>query len=81
MKLLNVLSGIGPSSDDFYPAVSIKALVKILKDPSLGLHHVAVIQAIMYIFKTVGGSKCVKFLPDVCILIVNNRLWIHFSLL
>lgn len=64
-----MLSGIGPSSDDFYPAVSITALVKMLKDPSLGMHHVAVVQAIMYIFKTVGGSKCVKFLPDVCSLL------------
>jgi FKBP12-rapamycin complex-associated protein len=55
----------GPSqSEDYYPTVAISALMKILKDPSLSIHHTAVVQAVMYIFKTLG-LKCVPFLPQV----------------
>ena len=54
----------GPSSDDYFLAVSIVALVKILKDQSLNLQHSTAITAIMYIFKTLG-LKCVSFLPQV----------------
>lgn len=64
LKLAVVLSGIGPSSEDFYPTVSISALVKMLEDSSLGLHHVAVVQAIMFILKGLG-EKCVAYLPEV----------------
>jgi FKBP12-rapamycin complex-associated protein len=38
--------------------------MKILRDPSLSTHHTAVIQAVMFIFKTLG-LKCVPFLPQV----------------
>ncbi|KAJ1544223.1 phosphatidylinositol kinase- protein kinase tor1, partial [Nowakowskiella sp. JEL0078] len=38
--------------------------MKILRDPSLSTHHTAVVQAIMYIFKTLG-LKCVPFLPQI----------------
>jgi FKBP12-rapamycin complex-associated protein len=33
------------ASEDFYPTVAIKALMEILKDPSLSLHHSMVTQA------------------------------------
>ncbi|KAJ3290058.1 phosphatidylinositol kinase- protein kinase tor1 [Borealophlyctis nickersoniae] len=56
--------GMGPSSDDYYPTVAVGALMKILRDPSLSVHHTAVIQAVMYIFKTLG-LKCVPFLPQI----------------
>eukprot|EP00834_Sanchytrium_tribonematis_P001859 NODE_49_length_31687_cov_0.791123.p1 type:complete len:2184 gc:universal NODE_49_length_31687_cov_0.791123:15256-8705(-) len=61
-----VYLGIVPSSpsDDYYPTVSIYALMKILRDQSLSVHHTAVIQAVMYIFKTLG-LKCVGFLPQI----------------
>ncbi|KAJ3311625.1 phosphatidylinositol kinase- protein kinase tor1 [Boothiomyces sp. JEL0838] len=55
---------VGPSSDDYYPAVAIRALMKILRDPSLNIHHSAVITAVMYIFKTLG-LKCVPFLHQI----------------
>lgn len=55
---------LGPSSEDYYPAISINALMKILRDPSLHIHHTAVVTAIMYIFKTLG-LKCVPFLPQI----------------
>lgn len=55
---------MSPSNEDYYPTVAIKSLMKFLKDPSLSIHHTAVIQAVMYIFKTLG-MKCVPFLPQV----------------
>lgn len=55
----------GPSqSEDYYPTVAINALVKILSDPSLSIQHTAVVQAIMYIFKTLG-LKAVQYLPQI----------------
>jgi len=54
--------GLTPSSEDFYPTVAIAALMKILRDPSLSTHHTAVVQAVMYIFKTLG-LKCAPSLP------------------
>ena len=55
---------IGTSTDDYYQNVAIDALITILKDPSLSTHHHAVIEAIMYMFKT-QGLKCVTFLPQI----------------
>lgn len=60
---LNTLS-ISPSNEDYYPTVAISALMRILRDTSLSTHHTAVIQAVMYIFKTLG-LKCVPFLPQI----------------
>ncbi|KAI8981018.1 armadillo-type protein [Pilobolus umbonatus] len=57
-----LMMGIGPSSEDYYPQVVMHSLMKILRDPSLSSHHYAVIDAIMYIFKTLG-LKVVQFLP------------------
>ncbi|CAB40167.2 TORC1 serine/threonine protein kinase Tor2 [Schizosaccharomyces pombe] len=59
-----LMSGIGPSSDEYYPTVVITALMSILKDPSLTIHHTAVIQAVMYIFKTMG-LRCAPFLSQI----------------
>ncbi|KAI9091315.1 armadillo-type protein [Phlyctochytrium arcticum] len=53
-----------PSSEDYYPTVAVSALMKILRDSSLSIHHTAVIQAVMYIFKTLS-LKCVPFLPQI----------------
>ncbi|RKO90751.1 armadillo-type protein, partial [Blyttiomyces helicus] len=56
--------GTGPSSEDYYPTVVVNALMKVLRDPSLSVHHTAVVQAVVYIFKTLG-LKCVPFLPQI----------------
>ncbi|KAI8836345.1 armadillo-type protein [Chytridium lagenaria] len=56
--------GLSPSSEEYYPTVAINALMRILRDSSLSVHHTAVIQAVMYIFKTLG-LKCVPFLPRI----------------
>ncbi|CAK9439599.1 uncharacterized protein LODBEIA_P36990 [Lodderomyces beijingensis] len=65
-----LMSGISPSSEEYYPTVAISNLMKILKDPSLSLHHTKVIQAIMYIFQTIG-LRCVSFLPQIIPGIIN----------
>lgn len=62
--LFELAMAIGTSSDDYYQNVAIDALINILKDPSLSTHHHAVIEAVMYMFKT-QGLKCVTFLPQV----------------
>jgi FKBP12-rapamycin complex-associated protein len=55
---------LAPSSKDYYPTVAINALMKILRDPTLGVHHQMVIQAVMFIFKSLG-LKCVPYLDQV----------------
>ncbi|BFZ53909.1 phosphatidylinositol kinase-related protein kinase tor1 [Savitreella phatthalungensis] len=59
-----LLNGMNPSAEEYYPTVVITTLMSILKDPSLSIHHTAVIQAIMYIFKTLG-LRCVPFLSQI----------------
>ncbi|CAH1757738.1 9252_t:CDS:10 [Entrophospora sp. SA101] len=69
IRLMGILGALDPyrhkpSSEDYYPTVVINALMKILRDSSLSAHHTAVIQAVMYIFKTLS-LKCVPFLPQI----------------
>lgn len=53
-----------PSDDDFYPTVTIQALMRIFRDPSLAVHHGVVVQGIMFIFKSLG-LRCVPYLGKV----------------
>ena len=53
-----------PGDEEFYPTVAIQALMRIFKDPSLAVHHGMVMQAIMFIFKSLG-LRCVTFLSKV----------------
>jgi hypothetical protein len=50
-----------PSSDDYYPRVAVAALIKVLKDPSLSIHHSSATQTIIQIFRGLG-VQCVPFL-------------------
>lgn len=65
-----LMQGMSPSNSEYYPTVAITNLMKILKDPSLKVHHSKVIQAIMYIFQTLG-LRCVSFLPQIIPGIIN----------
>ena len=56
----------GSSLEDFYPAVAINALMRILKDQSLQQHHTMAIQALGFIFKSLG-IKSVPYLPQVSV--------------
>jgi len=53
-----------PNSEDYYPRVSLVSLMKILRDPSLSVHHSSVIQAITLTFLSMG-VRCVPFLDQV----------------
>ena len=46
--------------EEFYPAVAISALMRIMRDQSLSAHHTTVIQAVHFIFNNLGmkGKKC-----------------------
>jgi FKBP12-rapamycin complex-associated protein len=59
-----IISGITPSSDEYYPTVVINTLMGLLKDPSLTQYHTQVIDAVMNIYLTMG-LKCVSFLGQV----------------
>lgn len=50
--------------EEYYPAVAIATLMKILKDPTLSQNHISVVQAITFIFKSLG-IKCVPYLSQV----------------
>ncbi|OIW11181.1 hypothetical protein TanjilG_22988 [Lupinus angustifolius] len=52
------------SSDDYYSTVAINSLMRILRDPSLGIYHLKVIESLMFIFKSMGLG-CVPYLPKV----------------
>ncbi|ETV93394.1 hypothetical protein, variant 2 [Aphanomyces invadans] len=52
------------SDDAYFPTVAIHALLGILREPSLAVHHYGVIQAIMFIFKSLS-LQCVPFLPSI----------------
>eukprot|EP00795_Rhopilema_esculentum_P000207 gene207-9842_t len=49
--------------DEFYPAVAIGALMRIMRDPALSTHHNTVIQAVQFIFNSLG-MKGVQYLPQ-----------------
>lgn len=52
---------LSPASEAYFPTVAIHALLRILREPSLNAHHHGVIQAIMFIFKSLS-TQCVPFL-------------------
>lgn len=61
---LLVSMGSGTSLEDFYPSIAINSLMRILKDQSLSQHHTMAIQALGFIFKSLG-IKSVPYLPQV----------------
>eukprot|EP01119_Soliformovum_irregulare_P019909 TRINITY_DN6394_c0_g1_i1.p1 TRINITY_DN6394_c0_g1~~TRINITY_DN6394_c0_g1_i1.p1 ORF type:complete len:1896 (-),score=591.61 TRINITY_DN6394_c0_g1_i1:8-5695(-) len=56
--------GMSPSSEDYYPTITITVLIRILRDPSLSQHRALVIHALMLIVKSLG-SKVIQFLPQI----------------
>ena len=50
--------------EEYYPAVAIATLMRIIRDPSLSQHHTMVVQAITFIFKSLG-IKCVSYIQQV----------------
>ena len=50
--------------EEFYPAIAVATLMRIIRDPTLQKHHTMVVQAITFIFKSLG-IKCVPFIQQV----------------
>ncbi|XP_041480411.1 serine/threonine-protein kinase mTOR-like [Lytechinus variegatus] len=66
-----MLVNMGSASlEEFYPAVAIATLMRIMRDGSLANHHTGVVQAITFIFKSLG-VKCVQFLPQIMPTYIN----------
>ena len=80
MDVALLMQGMSPSNEEYYPKVAITNLMKILKDPSLSIHHTKVIQAVMYIFQTLG-LRCVAFLPQIIPGIINVMHTCQLSML
>lgn len=53
---------LSPMHEDFYPMVAIQSLIGVLVDPALSVHHSMVVQAIMFIYKSMTLGA-VPFLP------------------
>ncbi|KAJ0174518.1 hypothetical protein K1T71_009626 [Dendrolimus kikuchii] len=53
-----------PVLDEYYPAIVISTLMRILRDPTLQQHHTSVVQAVTFIFQSLG-IKCVPYISRV----------------
>ena len=52
------------SLEEFYPAVAIATLMRVVKDQTLSQHHNSVVTAVMFIFKSLG-VRCVPYIKQV----------------
>ncbi|KAL7287805.1 hypothetical protein TKK_0018180 [Trichogramma kaykai] len=50
--------------EEYYPAVAISTLMRIIREPTLAQHHTMVVQAVTFIFKSLG-IKCVPYISQV----------------
>lgn len=66
-----LLVSMGNILDEYYPAVAIAALMRILKDPTLSSRHTSVVQAVTFIFQSLG-IKCVPYLSQVLPSLLEN---------
>lgn len=51
-----MLINIASNFDDFYPAIAISTLMRIIKDSNLSRHHTMAVQAIVFIFNCLGRT-------------------------
>lgn len=71
LSTAEMLVNMGNSLEEYYPAVAISTLMKILRDPNLNQHHTSVVQAVTFIFKSLG-IKCVPYLSQVLPSLLSN---------
>ncbi|XP_072945161.1 serine/threonine-protein kinase mTor-like [Epargyreus clarus] len=50
--------------DEFYPAIAVTSLMRILRDPMLSQYHTSVVHSVTFIFRTLG-IKCVPYISRV----------------
>ena len=81
---------IAPRTAEYNPSITIKALMRIFKDSSLSMHHPNIIQAVMFIFRSMG-LNCIPYLPQIipvflhimndCDHLLRESLFTHLGLL
>lgn len=64
VELKDDMLSLSHTSEEYFPSVAITALMRILQDKGLSQHHNKVIQATMFILKSLG-TKCIPFLPQI----------------
>lgn len=50
--------------DQFYPAIVVTSLMRMLRDPMLAQHHTSVVHSVTFIFQTLG-KECVPYISRV----------------
>ncbi|XP_035780760.1 serine/threonine-protein kinase Tor-like [Anopheles albimanus] len=71
MSTSEMLINMGTQLEEYYPAVVISTLMKILRDPTLSSHHLSVVQAITFTFTSLG-IRGVPYLAQVLPCLLNN---------
>lgn len=71
LSTAEMLVNMGNLLEEYFPAVAISTLMKILRDPNLTQHHTNVVTAVTFIFKSLG-IKCVPYLSQVLPSLINN---------
>lgn len=66
-----LLVNMGNLLDEYYLAVAIAALMRILRDPTLSSRHTSVVQAVTFLFNNLG-IKCVPYLSQVLPSLLDN---------
>lgn len=61
---------VGNHYDDFYPAIALSSLVKIMRDKSLTNYYTVAVQAVTFIFMRLG-VRCVPYIQHVLPTFIN----------
>ena len=65
--------------EEFYPAVAVSALMRIVRDPSLSSHHTMVIQVCINIrYSPAGRSVLGKVVLEVLSMVSGRSLEVQF---
>ncbi|XP_064459506.1 serine/threonine-protein kinase mTOR-like [Ornithodoros turicata] len=70
MGASEMLVSLGGSLEDFYPAIAVSALMRVMRDPTLSQHHTIVVTALVRIIKSLG-LRCVPYIPQVVPSLLN----------
>jgi hypothetical protein len=58
--------------EEYFPSVSLRALLRILLNPRLSHLHILVLRAVLFIFRSLGSAKSAQYLPSVTPFILNE---------
>lgn len=71
LSTAETLVNMGNVLEEYYPAIAISTLMRILRDQTLSQHHTSVVQAITFVFQSLG-IKCVPYLSQVLPSLLGN---------